>query len=43
MSITVAYSCWLSLTFSSSTMELLHVAQYLLWLLAVSHSLSQFN
>ena len=60
MSFKVSYGCWLSLTVSSSSMELLYclsqspivdgcLSQYcymslsLLWLLAVSHCLSQFH
>ena len=40
MSLTVSYCCWLSLTISLSSMELLHISHFLPWLLAVSHSLT---
>ena len=36
----VSNCCWLSLTISPGAMELLHVSHCLLWLLAVSHCLS---
>ena len=40
MTLTASHCCWLSLTVSPSAKELLHVSQYLLMLLAVSHCLS---
>ena len=39
MSLTVSHCCWLYLTVSPSAMEFMHVSHYLLWLLAVCHSL----
>ena len=40
MILTVSYCYRLSLTVSTSAMELLHVSQCLPWMLAVSHCLS---
>ena len=40
MSLTVSYYCWLTLTVSLSTMELLHVSYCLPWLPGFYHSLS---
>ena len=39
MIFTVTYCCWLSLTVSLSTMDLLYVSHSLPWLLAVSYYL----
>ena len=38
--LSVSYGYWLSLTVPLTAIELLHVSQCLLWLLAVSHCLS---
>ena len=43
MIFTVSYSCWLSLTVSTSVMESLHVSHRLPLLLAVSNFLFQFH
>ena len=43
MSLTIFHCCWLSLTVSPSSIELMHVDHCLQWLLAFSHYIYMYS